>query len=122
MIMDLYSSGSLSAVTLDFGLGSSASTGDILRHDVLDIVSGGDSHVPLTELLHGEDGTGSALGFAGEQRIPDDMHIPVGGQSVLGGFEVPLGIASDDLFSSLGRFELGSDGLMTPISEHHLIA
>ena len=135
MIMDLYSSGSLSSVTLDFGLAMPAApitVDDIGRHDSVGTVSGGDVHVPLADLLHGEiDAVGASLGFAGEQHIPDEMQIPIAGQSALGSFEVPLGHARGDHFSTLGGVEFshfevatlfGNDGLMPPISEQHVIA
>ena len=124
MIADLYSSGSLSSVTLDFGL-AALPTPTIT----------GDVHLQLADLFQGEaDSSGSGatpLGFAGEQRVPDDVHVTIAGQSALGSFEGPRAVASIDNFAMAGMFELGrhemgtflgGDGLLAPISEQHFIA
>lgn len=137
MIADLYSSGSLSSVTLDFGLVSlptATAPADVTLHDVFDIVSGGNAHVPLADLFHeGRDVTGSdatPLGFAGELRVPDDVHVGVGTQSILGAFATPLAPASIDDFAMAGVFALGhhelgtflgGGGLPAPIGEQHFI-
>jgi hypothetical protein len=55
MIADLYSSGSLSSVTLDFGLAVAPTplvASGVTRHDVLDAMSGGNAHVSLADALH----------------------------------------------------------------------
>jgi hypothetical protein len=131
MIMDLYSSASLSSVTLDFGLAvpGLASANDPIRHEIAGILSGGAVHVPLAELLQGELGVGGAsLGFAGEQRIPDDLHAMIASQVGIAGFDVPRGA---DGFSVVDGLELGhheiaaflsGNGLPAPISEQHFIA
>jgi hypothetical protein len=136
MIADLYSSGSLSSVTLDFGLATPvtpAIASDLALHDVLGTVSGGNAHVPLADLFHEEVGAGSdatSLGFFGEQRVPDDIHVTAGGQSALGGFDGPRVSASIDNFAMEGVFAfghhemgtlLGGDGLPMPIGEQHFI-
>jgi hypothetical protein len=92
-------------------------------------------HVRLADLFHGEADNGgpdaTPLVFAGEQRVPDDIHVTIAGQSALGSFEGPHAVASIDNFATAGMFELGhhevgtflgSDGLPAPISEQHFIA
>jgi hypothetical protein len=118
MIAGLYSSGALSSVTLDFGLAAVATptiVGDVSLHDVFETVAGGDVHVQLADLF---------------QRVPDDIHVTMGGQSALGGFDGPPVPASIDNFAAAGMFELGhhemgtllgGDGLPAPISEQHFI-
>ncbi|HSI17034.1 MAG TPA: hypothetical protein VK980_04640 [Sphingomonas sp.] len=137
MIANLYSSGSLASVTLDFALAAVPTTlaGDVVSHDLFDTVAGGDVHVRLADLLQGEAGSvasgGTPLGFAGEQHVPDDVHVTIAGQSALGSFEGPRVVASIDNFAVAGMFELGhhemgmflgGDGLPAPISEQHFIA
>jgi hypothetical protein len=124
MIADLYSSASPSSVTLDSGL-AALPTPTIT----------GDVHLQLADLFQGEpDSSGSGptpLGFAGEHRVPDDVHVTIAGQSALGSFEGPRAVASIDNFTMTGMFELGhhemgtflgGDGLPAPISEQHFIA
>lgn len=124
MIADLYSSGSLASVTLDFGLAA-----------VPTPTIAGDVHVRLADLFHGEADNGgpdaTPLAFAGEQRVPDDIHVTIAGLSALGSFEGPHAVASIDNFAMTGMFELGhhemgtflgGDGLPAPISEQHFIA
>src|SRR3569623_784377 len=134
MIADLYSSGSQSLLTLDFGSVVPApptTVDDLFRHDLLDSASGGNVHVPLAELLNGNDVSGGALlGVAGEQHVPDTLHVLAAEQAVPGVFEGPLWLATPDHLSSMARLELGHDQMATfvgsdaamPISEHHVIA
>jgi hypothetical protein len=138
MIADLYSSGSLLSVTLDFRAAVTPRptvANDVTLLDVFGAVSAGDAHMPLGELFHGGNNTDGSqpqpIGFAGEQRVPDDVHVPIAGQSALGGVATPLAFASMDNFATAGAFAfghheigtfLGGDGLPAPIGEQHFIA
>lgn len=129
MIADLYSSGAQSPVTLDHGLAAPtppALVDDLVRHDLSDILSGGNVPVPLDPLLHGDD-AGAALGFSGEQHNPAEAPVPGAGQSVLGGAEVPVAPVSAFAFSALelGHHEvtyLGGDQLVRLIDVPHFMA
>lgn len=132
MIADLYSSGSLSSVVLDFGLAVPASVDGLVRHDSFDGVSGGDVHAPLAQLLQGEAGAGgTSLGFGDELHVPDGVHALVAGQSALAAAAPALAFAAADPLAAMGNLDFGrhelptlfgNDGLPLPISEHHIIA
>jgi hypothetical protein len=130
MIADLYSSGSLSSVALDFGLAAPASVDGVVRHDSFDAVPGGGVQAPLAELLQGEAGAGgTSLGFGDEIHVPDGVHALAAGQSVLA--TVAPALAPADPWAAMGNLDFGrhelpslfgNDGLPLPISEHHIIA
>lgn len=130
MIMELYPSGSLSSVTLDFGLATpaaGATIGDVGAGDMFDTVAAGTQ--PLAGLLHEmlePVGATASLGFAGE---PTDAHALFASQSALVGADMPFAPASFDSLAVTNRFELGhgvpawcGDGLPTPITDQHFIA